>query len=168
MIKILHMLTLRAAKPEDISLLKRWDTDPVVMTSVPLEWWDWDKELSTPGDWREMFIAEDDGHAIGFVQVMNPVTDPDQYWGPVTGHVRAIDIWIGEADARNRGYGTEMMKQAIEICFADPRVTHILIDPLASNTEAHRFYERLGFRFVERRRFGDDDCFVFTLQRPSP
>jgi hypothetical protein len=44
-------------------------------------------------------------------------------------------------------------------------VTAILIDPLASNVRAHRFYERLGFRFVERRRFGDDDCVVYVLDR---
>jgi aminoglycoside 6'-N-acetyltransferase len=41
----------------------------------------------------------------------------------------------------------------------------VLIDPLAGNVGAHRFYERLGFRFVERRRFGADDCFVYRLDR---
>jgi aminoglycoside 6'-N-acetyltransferase len=41
----------------------------------------------------------------------------------------------------------------------------VLIDPLASNTRAHRFYERLGFEFVERRRFGEDDCLVYQLLR---
>ena len=41
----------------------------------------------------------------------------------------------------------------------------ILFDPLASNTRAHRFYERLGFRFIEQRRFGEDDCFVYRLSR---
>ena len=41
----------------------------------------------------------------------------------------------------------------------------ILIDPLASNVRAHAFYERLGFRFVERRCFGDDECLVYRLDR---
>jgi aminoglycoside 6'-N-acetyltransferase len=31
----------------------------------------------------------------------------------------------------------------------------MLTDPLANNLRAHRLYERLGFYFVERRRFGD-------------
>jgi aminoglycoside 6'-N-acetyltransferase len=44
-------------------------------------------------------------------------------------------------------------------------VTAVIIDPLAANTRAHRFYERLGFRFVERRGFGDDDCFIYRLER---
>ncbi len=41
----------------------------------------------------------------------------------------------------------------------------ILIDPMATNDRARRFYERLGFRFVENRRFGDDDCAVYRLAR---
>jgi aminoglycoside 6'-N-acetyltransferase len=80
-------------------------------------------------------------------------------------NLRAIDIWIGEAADLNRGYGTTMMRMAIERCFADPTVTAIINDPIAGNTRAHRFYERLGFRFVERRRFGRDDCFVYRLER---
>jgi aminoglycoside 6'-N-acetyltransferase len=38
-----------------------------------------------------------------------------------------------------------MMELAFESCYADPAVTAILVDPLASNRRAHRFYERLGF-----------------------
>jgi aminoglycoside 6'-N-acetyltransferase len=41
----------------------------------------------------------------------------------------------------------------------------VLIDPLANNVRAHRFYERLGFQSVERRQFGADDCLVFQLTR---
>jgi aminoglycoside 6'-N-acetyltransferase len=40
-----------------------------------------------------------------------------------------------------------------------------VIDPLASNTRAHEFYRRLGFRAVGRRLFGDDDCLVHELTR---
>jgi aminoglycoside 6'-N-acetyltransferase len=58
-----------------------------------------------------------------------------------------------------------MMQLAFKRCFADPLVTAVLIDPLASNTRAHRFYERLGFQFVEQRKFGLDDCFVYQLNR---
>lgn len=58
-----------------------------------------------------------------------------------------------------------MMQLAIARCFASPAVTAILIDPLASNTRAHRFYERLGFQCIYRRWFGDDDCFVYRLNR---
>ncbi|CAD5256148.1 GCN5-related N-acetyltransferase (fragment) [Imperialibacter sp. EC-SDR9] len=58
-----------------------------------------------------------------------------------------------------------MMKQAINRCFNDPEVTAILIDPLASNVVAIRFYERLGFQFVEERTFDTSDCKVYQLTR---
>jgi aminoglycoside 6'-N-acetyltransferase len=58
-----------------------------------------------------------------------------------------------------------MMALALARCFDDPSVSAVLIDPLASNTRAHRFYERIGFRFPERRRFGDDECLVYRLDR---
>jgi aminoglycoside 6'-N-acetyltransferase len=54
---------------------------------------------------------------------------------------------------------------APDCCFADPSVRAVLLDPLASNTRAHRFYERLGFVPVERRTFGADDCIVYRLER---
>jgi aminoglycoside 6'-N-acetyltransferase len=57
------------------------------------------------------------------------------------------------------------MQVALDRCFADPAVGAVLVDPLAANTRVHRFYERLGFRFVERRRFGADDCSVYRLER---
>ena len=58
-----------------------------------------------------------------------------------------------------------MMRLALEECFADPRVTGIVIDPLASNERAHRFYRRMGFRAIGRRSFGRDDCLVHELTR---
>lgn len=41
-----------------------------------------------------------------------------------------------------------------------------IIADLATNDRAHRFYERLGFKFVEQKRLGEDesDCFVFELR----
>lgn len=60
-----------------------------------------------------------------------------------------------------------MMQLALARCFADPSVTAVLVDPLVSNTRVHRFYERLGFQWVEHRQFGDDDCFVYRLNREN-
>ncbi len=53
------------------------------------------------------------------------------------------ESFIAELDGRPLGF-VQVMDPA-----GDPAVTGILIDPLASNTRAHRFYERLGFEFVE-------------------
>jgi aminoglycoside 6'-N-acetyltransferase len=158
-------VVLRAATAADAPLLRRWDDEPHVVASDPDDDWQWETELGRLQPWREQLVAEVDGRPIGFVQIIDPLHEDSHYWGDVPPNLRAIDLWIGEADCLGRGYGTQMMRQALARCFADPAVSAVLIDPLASNTRAHRFYERLGFRFVERRQFGSSDCLVFRLER---
>jgi aminoglycoside 6'-N-acetyltransferase len=159
------MLNLRPATSADLELLQHWDEQPHIIESDPNDDWGWEIELARNPDWREQLIAEIDDRPIGFIQIIDPALEDSHYWGDIEPNLRAIDIWIGEAAYLGKGYGTQMMHLAIARCFADPLVTAILIDPLANNTRAHRFYERLGFQFVEPRRFGDDDCFVYRLNR---
>jgi aminoglycoside 6'-N-acetyltransferase len=156
---------LRPATLADLDLLRRWDEQPHVIDSDPNDDWHWETELTRQPDWREQLIAEDEGRPIGFIQIIDPAREDSHYWGDAQPNLRALDIWIGEAKDLGHGYGTRMMQLAIARCFAAPEVTAILLDPLASNTRSHRFYERLGFRFVEPRQFGADHCHVYRLDR---
>jgi len=160
-------MRLRKAMPADQPLLEVWDSRPhIVAVSGSDGPWDWSTELARDVAWQEMLIAEDDhGRPFGFLQILDPAGDEAGYWGDVPDGVRAIDIWIGEEDAIGRGYGGAMMRESLVRCFAVPRVTGVLIDPLYSNAAARGFYEHMGFRFVGRRRFGDDDCAVYRLDR---
>jgi len=158
-------IRLRPATAHDAPLLRRWDAQPHVVAAKSDEDWHWETELANRSDWRESRIAEVDGRPIGFVDIIDAAREETHYWGDVPEGLRAIDIWIGEPEYLGRGYGTAMMQCALERCFADPSVTAVLIDPLADNVRAHRFYERFGFRFVEQRRFGEDLCHVYRLER---
>lgn len=159
------VMNLRSATPADINLLRYWDEQPHVIDADPNDDWNWETELDRTPDWREQLIAEMEGRPIGFVQIIDPAREESHYWGDVSANLRAIDIWIGAESDLGKGYGTRVMQLALARCFADRAVTAVLIDPLASNTRAHRFYERLGFQWVEQRQFGDDDCFVYRLNR---
>lgn len=161
-------MKLRQATTADADLLRRWDEEPRVQAASgddPAE--DWDAVLGEDSPFSEILIAEHDGRPIGALRIIDPAQEETHYWGDVPDNLRAIDVWIGAAADRGRGFGTCMMTLAINRCFAAPRVSAILIDPLATNTAAHRFYERLGFRFVEQRRFGNDECCVYRLERQS-
>jgi len=160
-------LILRPATIRDAKRLRDWDDRPHVLQSDPDSDWEWETELARAPDWREHLIAEVDGVPIGFMQIIDPAREDSHYWGDVPANLRAIDIWIGEEAYLDQGYGTRMMRMALASCFADPSVAAVIIDPLASNVRAHRFYERLGFRFVERRTFLGDDCFVYRLERDA-
>ena len=157
-------IQLRPATILDLELVEHWDRQPHVIVCDPSEE-DWAYELQRSPEWREQLIAELDGTPVGFIQIIDPHKEESHYWGDVPPNLRAIDIWIGEAYNLNKGYGTIMMQLALEKCFAPPEVTSVLIDPLASNTKAHRFYERLGFRFIEERIFEGHLCFVYELMR---
>jgi aminoglycoside 6'-N-acetyltransferase len=158
-------MNLRHATPADLDLLQHWDEQAHVIASDPNDDWHWEVELERSPDWREQLIAEIEGRPIGFIQIIDPAREDSHYWGDIATNLRAIDIWIGEEADLGKGYGTKMMRLALARCFADPAVTAVLIDPLVSNTRAHRFYERLGFKQIDRRQFGDDECFVYRLNR---
>ncbi len=160
-------MRLRTATLADVPLLRHWDEQPHVVESDPNDDWHWEEELARDPDWREQLIAEIDGRPIGFLQIIDPAREDSHYWGDVAPDLSAIDIWIGEESDLNQGHGTRMMQLALARCFADARVSAVIIDPLASNVRAHRFYQRLGFRPVERRQFGADDCLVHRLERSA-
>lgn len=161
-------MRLRPARPSDLDLLRSWDAKPHVIAATGDDGpFDWESELPRQPEWRELLIAEAEGRPIGVLQIIDPAEEETHYWGEVEPHLRAIDIWIGEEADLGRGYGTTMMRLALERCFAEASVSAVLIDPLASNEPAHRFYERLGFERVERRRFGPDDCYVYRLDRQA-
>ncbi len=143
------MLTLRPATPNDLEIVEYWDTKQYVIDCDPDEDdWDWEIELARNPEWREQLVAELNGEPIGFLQIIDPYLEESHYWENVSPNKRATDIWICEEDNLNKGYGTIMMNLAIERCFSNPNVDGILIDPLKTNTKAHRFYERLGFEFI--------------------
>ncbi len=158
-------IRFRSTDINDLALLKHWDQQQHVIDADPDDDWNWEYELTRFPEWREQLIAELDGRAIGFVQIIDPAEEDSHYWGAVSKNHRALDIWIGEKEDLGKGYGTAMMHLAIERYFQNSAVTSILIDPLESNVDAIRFYERIGFQFVERRVLGSSQCLVYQLDR---
>jgi aminoglycoside 6'-N-acetyltransferase len=158
-------IRLRKATAADIPLLRYWDQQPHVNKSDPDDDWHWEEELGREVAWREQLIAESNGRPIGFIQIINAAEEESHYWGDISPDIKAIDIWIGEADDLGKGYGTIMMQMAIARCFADHPTNSILIDPLQSNTRAHHFYEKIGFIFLRNQVFVEDHCRVYELTR---
>jgi aminoglycoside 6'-N-acetyltransferase len=164
------MIRLRRAIPADVPTLQAWDRKPHVMASGGVDEddpTDWVWEIAIEQPWWELLIAEEAGRPIGVLRIVDPAAEPTHYWGDCPPNLRAIDIWIGEEVDLGRGYGTEMMRLVLAHCFAEPAVTAVLIDPLVSNVRARRFYQRMGFREVGPRRFGEDDCMVYRFERPT-
>ncbi len=160
------MFRMRPATIEDVPILSYWDTLPhVVAATGDDDVIDWEWELTRETDWKWDLVAEVDEEPIGIVQIIDPAREETHYWGDIESNLRAIDIWIGPAEFLGQGYGTLMMQEALKQCFSDPAVTAVLIDPLEHNKRARNFYERIGFRYLEDRIFGQDHCAVYRLDR---
>lgn len=167
-------LVLRPATSADIPLLERWDEDPDVIGATSDDGTPdigfgayWEEEIARQSEVYQYSIAVLAGRPVGGMLVIDPHLEPTHYWGEIEPNLRAIDIWIGEPDVRGHGVGEAMMRRMLALSFADPTVAAVIIDPLASNVRAHRFYQRLGFVAEGRRTFGDSDCLVHRLTRAA-
>ncbi len=76
----------------------------------------------------------DDYHAIDWSQQV-----PDD-------KVAVIHILAVSPDAQGKGIGSEMIREAIHLA-QNNGMQAVRLDALASNTPAHRIYERLGFEY---------------------
>ena len=80
-----------------------------------------------------MYQSED-YHAIDWLQ---QVADDE---------VAVIHILAVSPDYQGKGIGSEMIREAIRIALSKG-MQAIRLDALASNTPAHKLYERLGFEY---------------------
>lgn len=86
-----------------------------------------------------LYVAERDGRVIGTFQLVLVRSIPDR--GGLKATLEAVQVAASE---RGRGIGAAMVRFAVE----EARVAGAVFVQLTSNlarTEAHRFYERLGF-----------------------
>lgn len=61
-------------------------------------------------------------------------------------------IFIGDADCRGKGYGTEAMRLLLDYAFTAVGLHSVMLWVYAYNDAARRCYEKVGFREAGRRR----------------
>ncbi len=89
---------------------------------------------------HELIIAESDEKVIGTLHLM--FLPSLSYQGGLRAQVESLRV---DKDCQNQGIGSKMMKWAIER--ARERGAHIVqLTTHNSRADAHRFYERLGFK----------------------
>jgi len=89
---------------------------------------------------HELIIAELNGQVIGTLHLM--FLPSISFQGGLRAQIESVRV---DTRYQNRGIGSEMMKWAIE--HAKQRGAHIVqLTTHKSREDAHRFYERLGFK----------------------
>lgn len=139
-------LRLRRVEPEkDLEDRYRWMNDPEVVRHLGmrparlslnevrryLE-----KASRSAAEVAEFAIDTRDGRHIGGCGLRSF----DQ-----TARSAELAIVIGEADYRGKGYGTEVIRQMLQIGFAEFNLNRIWLTVYAGNAPAIRAYEKAGF-----------------------
>lgn len=109
----------------------------------------WIRTMVETGKVVQMMICEiPTGKAVGSVYVR----DID-----ATHHKAEYGIFIGEDDARGKGYGTAAARMMIQYCFEELKLHRLFLRVYAENTRAIRSYEKAGF---EKEAYLRDDVFI--------
>lgn len=64
----------------------------------------------------------------------------------------SLGVFIGDANYRNNGYGTEAIRMVLEYGFKYLNLNNIDLDVLSFNTRAIKCYEKCGFKMTGTRR----------------
>jgi ribosomal-protein-alanine N-acetyltransferase len=103
-----------------------------------------------------LFLTEDPPELVG--------------WGGFKGAPREGVVELGyeiAAGRRERGLATAAARAMVAEAFADPEVTAIVAHTLPERNASNRVLEKVGFRFAEETREGEQAVWRFALSRSS-
>jgi RimJ/RimL family protein N-acetyltransferase len=148
---------IRPMRPGEAPAFHAWLSDPDVAP-----WWggsdsrrsldeflaDWEPHYfdgSRPERGR-CFAIEAEGRLIGMIATNHVLTDDRS---------TEIDVVIGEAAYRERGYGTDAIRAFLGLLFDAVGLHRVWLATYEHNARARRVYEKLGFREEGRLRESD-------------
>ena len=124
-------------------------------------------------DEGSMYLYRDNGKIVGAMAVT--MYQSEDYhaidWSQQVADdkVAVIHILAVSPDIQGKGIGSEMIREAIRMAKSKGMQT-IRLDALASNTPAHKIYERLGFEYRGQQHLyaentGWTDFYFFELKQ---
>ena len=137
--------SFRAARPDDLPLLRAWLRTPEVV-----RWWGdpdaeaamLEEDLTEPG--MTMRIVSFDAKPFAYAQDYAVDRWPQAHFAGLPPGSRAIDSFIGELEMIGRGHGSVYLRLLAERLQAEGAPA-VAIDPAADNMRARRAYEKAGF-----------------------
>lgn len=78
-----------------------------------------------------------------------------------------IDLFIAREDCLNKGYGTLVMNQCVNMLIDQYGAKKIMIDPAADNQRAIHCYKKAGFVFERMEKDGVANYYVMRYTRLS-
>ena len=140
-------MILQRATPDDYASIIAFYDDVIERTPSVAEYARWQKGKHPTADGIKAYIEE----------------------GSMDLYVAVIHILGVRPDKQGAGIGSRMVLEAIDLAKSKGK-KDVRLDALASNTPAHKIYERLGFEYKGKQRLyaentGWTDFYFFELTR---
>lgn len=165
----MNKIEFRKLTKDDMPLFMEWAKRPYVKNT-------WFQEGYEPLDKYERKIAGNgydypfiifvDNKPIGYIQACDLYAyrticlTPTGLFTQEEQGTFCFDLFIGEEDYLNKGYGTKIVKSFVDKLLTEFKAKKILIDPACSNKRAIRCYEKAGFKIVRKEHDGIEACCV--------
>ena len=137
---------LRELRPEDAAVCRAWVSEPETarqiygggaMPFTMAEEEDFISKHAGHRDRENHFAAETrDGQLIGVCSYS------DVNWKDRSA---VLGWFIGDPEQRDRGYGTDLIRTLLKICFDELNLHRVSLQAFQYNERAIRLYDRLGF-----------------------
>ena len=141
-----RLVYLRPAERSDIPLFVQWLSDARTTRnlalrsplSVALEerWFDDLLEHHGRDQWHFVVCLLADGRPVGSL---------DLHEIDLTSGGGGLGIQVGDPADRSKGYGGDALRVLIDFAFDQLRLERVWLDVYATNPDARRLYERVGF-----------------------
>ena len=168
-------LTLVPLRRTDFPQLVDWLAEPHVA-----RWWQSPRTFSEVeaefgpcldgDDPTLLFLCHEDDRPVGLVQIYRMADNPD--YAAVVGFpdAGALDLFIGDPAACNRGLGPRIIAGATERIWSTyPEVTGALAGPSVHNGQSIRAFEKAGFASVRTAQVAgeEDEELILYCDRPT-
>jgi RimJ/RimL family protein N-acetyltransferase len=150
-----YMFTFKLIISGNFLLLFHWFSQDYIaqLWVEPKEWKEfqnvWQAKLAVQDTFRYIAYVQD--KPVGYIQYFK-VNDTDRAHFPgidLPDHSIGLDLFIGEPEYLGKGYGTQLMRDFIELVkIKEPQCTTIIIDPALDNLRAIKCYEKIGFKKI--------------------
>jgi RimJ/RimL family protein N-acetyltransferase len=166
------MITFKKLTKQDMPLFMLWAQKPHVKDVwfsggyEPLEKY-YQKVDGNGYDYP--FIIYADNRAIGYIQCTDlyayraKCPNPKGLFTKEELGSFCLDLFIGEEDFLNKGYGTKIVKAFVSKLLTEFKAKKILLDPSCSNKRAIRCYEKVGFKIIRKEHDGVNECCVMQF-----
>lgn len=143
-----HMISLRQANREDISILEVWLNKDYIKKwyGEPEEWLVEIRNDSGAFNWLKHYIVMYQNTPIGFCQYFDCSQTPKGFdWDNEMPGTFAIDYLIGEETFLKRGIGSVIIQELCQLISSREKPTQIVADPVPENIVSIKLLEKNGF-----------------------